>query len=487
MENPLILAQDAFTLLIQIQMPHAPPSQPLPPGLQLIPTDILDGLLSSLDNKHTGDVKFVCLEYGGEEDPRPLLAERAGQVDNMTGSGTLRRTRSRSTSGSTIQDISVYRKRILYAHSDILRARSEYFRDLLDFQESTSVPSRLGQRLGSGSGGVGNERKVHTIHCHETDFQTIYWTLHWIYSNELDFAVDDDVREVVKRNHMGSNLKARRLIGGNGTMPLPDEWEWHKSSSGHGGSSVTPSQEGQDADADDVRTMRSGVSASSTGTSLSMSRAAMHSSIQSLRDVAVPTIPVPSREGQAGNRPMTVGAGTSSSSIPKPRSVGGLPSSTRPTSGDNKATLSKPLSRLPVTPATTSRISARMPPSSASPSSSKISPTAGGPTRTYPLHYSSTSPATTRPKDPHSHPTITPAPASSFAIYALAHRYRLTGLQELAQTHLTEKLTPGTACNLLLASYKYEELHAQAQEYVVENWTAIQEEVSELGGKCVLI
>jgi hypothetical protein len=452
-DDPTIAEQDAFTLFIQLQMPNAPQIHPLKPGLQVVPSDLVEGFAASLDNKNTGDVRFVCLEYRNPQSELDVDEDTNGSVDPLT---------TESTATSIASDGLVYRKRTLYAHADILRARSEYFRDLLDFQEVTASvgPARPTQRLGTSS-----DRKIQTVHCNDTDFQTLYWTLRYIYQNDLDFARNGDVRKVVERSNATSDFRARRLIGGDGVMPLSDEWEWHTSSKS-GGSSTSVSVVGAN-DTDDIRTMRSGISASSTGTSLGR---AMQSSIHSLtdgrsrsisRNHVVQSTPV-NNDTPGTSRTRPTGLPISRSNNPEARSAvrsNGRAAGT--TSASRQGHRASSTISTPQAPST-----------EISPSSSRI----------YPLQYPSgaavSSPVAIKIKDPHPHPTSPPPPASSFAIFSLAHRYRLLDLQQLAQGDLMERLTPGTACSLLLASFKYDELHLQAQEYVVENWTAIQEEVS---------
>lgn len=59
------------------------------------------------------------------------------------------------------------RKRVIYAHSDILIRRSEYFQTMLtsSFSENVSVPS--------------GDRKIYEIIVEEADFVTIYWYDIW--------------------------------------------------------------------------------------------------------------------------------------------------------------------------------------------------------------------------------------------------------------------------------------------------------------------
>ncbi len=99
------------------------------------------------------------------------------------------------------------RKRIIYAHSDILVRRSEYFAAMLTspFAENSVVASN-------------GERKLYTVIVEEADFETIYWLLKYCYANWLLFKQDDDPRDAVEG--VGAGWSVRWLSGQH------DEWEW---------------------------------------------------------------------------------------------------------------------------------------------------------------------------------------------------------------------------------------------------------------------
>lgn len=402
---------------------------------------------------NTGDVRFVCLEYGDETD---LSSASASTLNLMSQTCPLSRTESRTTASSHIsrdaeQDPLVFRKRVLYAHSDILKHRSEYFKDMLEFNESCrpSTAPRQGQ-------GQDAERKVETIYCEDTDYQTLYWMLRWIYTDDLEFSEEDDVRRVVSRNGMSGDMQAKRVLGVKGVIPMRDEWGWHSSSANGDidGASIEP--QGGDME-------RLG---SDTSPKMGSSTLSLPNSVFSTGSQASNSPGTSSRDRLTGN---------SSGSRPSPAIT---PTRTRPIAGEDKLlsrvgrSAAKP-SNSPsrynggIKPPSQARTIITSPPINARRTATTAAPSSS-PAR-HPIH---------RPRDPHCHPTPAPPPASSFAIYVLAHEYNLVGLQEVARRVLLDKLTPGTACSLLLASYKYGELHAETQAYVVENWSAIQQDVS---------
>lgn len=134
LENPIVKENDALSLCIQIgSSPSVKPIFNLPKEVAM-PTNLIHGLASLLDSP-TGDVKFVCLEQ----------APRDGDEHGNAG---------------------MFRKRVLYAHSEILKARCEYFHDLLDGGFSESEARRTDSRHT-------------TILVDDAGFDTVYWLLRY--------------------------------------------------------------------------------------------------------------------------------------------------------------------------------------------------------------------------------------------------------------------------------------------------------------------
>ncbi|KAF8332673.1 uncharacterized protein EI90DRAFT_3053969, partial [Cantharellus anzutake] len=177
-----------FVLCIQIYTPVGP-QFPQHPSAFYVPRDLLQGIEDSLDNSHTGDVRFVCIER--------LPNERPSNSD----------TRSSDTATSFAYRPQQVRKRVIFAHSDLLKRRTEYFNTMLSsrFAEGyhPSAPS---------------ERRVHDVVLEEADFVTIYWLLKWVYANWLLFKEVDDPRDAV--NAMGAGWSANWL-----NLEAENEWE----------------------------------------------------------------------------------------------------------------------------------------------------------------------------------------------------------------------------------------------------------------------
>jgi hypothetical protein len=68
------------------------------------------------------------------------------------------------------------RKRVVWAHSDLLKARSEFFETMLGgaFAEGSTTAH-------------GHGRQVHEINLEGADFTTVYWLVKYLYTNSLEF------------------------------------------------------------------------------------------------------------------------------------------------------------------------------------------------------------------------------------------------------------------------------------------------------------
>ncbi|KAL1680779.1 hypothetical protein EV122DRAFT_261984 [Schizophyllum commune] len=196
LQNPAVKEKDALVISLEI---HCPVSVfPQHPSGYYVPRDLLEGIEASLDNPNTGDVRFVCLERYSEAQHSP----NPNEGDRRESDG--------SSSHSSIPLTA--RKRVIYAHSDILTRRSEYFATMLNssFAENPTLAP--------------GERKTYTIVVEEADFETIYWLLKYCYANWLMLKEQDDPRAAV--NNIGTGWSARWLTTRGG------EWDWKTYSSG---------------------------------------------------------------------------------------------------------------------------------------------------------------------------------------------------------------------------------------------------------------
>lgn len=349
----------------------------------------------------TGDVRFICLEKYTDQDATPSMSSPS---------------MSSSASGTSLpfSSCTTARKRVIYAHSDILVRRSEYFATMLTSSFSENTPVTIG------------ERKVYTVVVEEADFETMYWLLKYCYANWLLFKQDDDPRTAIEGVGAACSVKWSNEQRG--------EWDWKTFHRG-----------GSSEDACDNKSATS-------GESLTVSPTLSHST-SAKSEAAFHPNNVP---------PTVMSVGGSKNSPPKPVMRQGPSSSGRRTtvpSGSSSVTLS-------VTGGPSSIPRAKPVPSMAQPN-----------TFSSPTHYSVSS-RSSRPggissaSDPHSHPTPAPGPASALAIYQTAHRYVMPNLAALALEHIMSTISPQSSFALLLATSLWEELHSLIE--VSSTWIAVR-------------
>lgn len=422
LENPRVRDTDSLVICVQIHCPVGP-SIPQQPSVYYVPRDLLDGLESSLDNPSefnpfliqyfklaelwphsldTGDVRFVCLEkYAGLDGSITLDASSSIQSTNTNLSDSI----------SPFGSHTIARKRIIYAHSDILTRRSEYFATMLSssFAENSAIST--------------GERKLYTIVVEEADFETIYWLLKYCYANWLLFKQDDDPRLAVEG--VGAGWSARWLSGHQG------EWDWK---------AVNKRGPGED----EIGDSRSATS----GESLPLSSAVSRST---------------SRKSDTYHRNPVQ---NNSTSAPVARTGPAKPATTSTIARPTNSTAASSR-RTPTVHSTSNPQAVTMSVGDSSPALPRIKPTAVPNSSTFPSSPQyPVSPRTNRhptsmasSSDPHPHPTPAPAPASALSIYQVAHRYIMPNLAALALEHIMSTITPQSSFALLLATSSWDELH----------------------------
>lgn len=211
-------------------------------------------------------------------------------------------------------------------------------------------------------------------------------------------------------------------------------------------------------------------SASSTGTAATVPDGVASDSVVKGKQVAYPSAGGPSRGGgpsaaRGGRTSVMIGSRSTSTS------------------------LNPPISRRPGAPASPNK-AAPLAPSNSQPTSSQAAraSTSASPQRArYPptIHAPSSANASLPPgptADPHPHPTTELPPASALAIYQVAHRYGLSGLQQLALEHMMNTITPKSSFPLLLATRFWEEVHSMVEDYIIEHFDLVSR--SEVFDQC---
>lgn len=329
---------------------------------------------------------------------------------------TPRSRRSSVSSSNTPSHVQfMARKRIIYAHSDILCRRSQYFAAMLtsSFSEnSTSAP-----------GG----RRTYTVHVEEADFVTIFWLLKWVYANWLQFRSEDDPKAAVEGS--GTGWSAKWLA----TTANATEWDWKAVVK-----PVIPVDGAASREELESATSADGGSSPRNTNATERGSKGRHdpSSI-------------------SGTSTAASAESSSSKTTLRPSQI--APSTRSPGQSSNSATRRSASSSTPGR-----QIS--MEPLSSGSSRAVVAPTIVSPTtnvyHTVPVaSRRSRSSGSPRTPDPHPHPVQTPCPASALSMYQIAHRYAMPGLACLALEHIMNTITPKSSFPLLLATSVWDELH----------------------------
>lgn len=385
----------------------------------------------------TGDVRFVCLE---RKEPEHSVEVEVTPESPDTETASNRRSSATSTVSGSSHGLA--RKRIIYAHSDILKRRSDYFTTMLTSSFSESATT-----------GGPHERRIYTIVVEEADFVTIYWLLKWVYGNWLLFREHDDPKLAVEG--VGGGWSAKTLSGrGRG-----DEWEWKAFSKGNFESTLDGSDTRSIASSEGVPSVRGNSRASAGKAKKSFSSGANQTSSTMRSPVSTrPRLPSTSKAPTSPVRPP-----------PSPTRR----STSAPSNAGNPSTLTVPAPPpVPLVP---------------NPRSNNPAPITASPTATtfpssnphYPIsprqQRQRTRPSLITTSDPHPHPSPPPTPASALAMYQVAHRYSMPGLAALALEHMMSTITPQSSFALLLATSTWDELHTlvEVSFVVVSIWLGL--------------
>ncbi|KAH9824869.1 hypothetical protein DFH28DRAFT_942035 [Melampsora americana] len=428
LENPRVAMYDSFIITIQIATPSTV-SLPQIPNSSYIPHTLLQGLESLVDDQNTSDLQILVTEY----DPSLSLTASEHPIPPR------------------------HRKRVLYAHSAILKSRSEYFRAMLGDDEQG----------GWAEGGRGENRKLGLLKIEDFDFNCVYWLLRWLYSNRIFFVDQEDVRTEC---FLGSSLTQAAYPASDDV--LPHSWNWRTYAEAEDGE--LPGTEGE-------TTAESVVSDNAHDLLETVSESGINSSVHGTPRVATASSTATSASGRG--RPRGGSTTASANSAGKRRtSSSGFPGplspllSQSPSHGLHSRSAGSSGTRAPA-----SRDASGAPRTSSGSFSRPIhhtNPNAepSGRSRSAEVAAPPSSDGVWLTGEPHSHPVAVQSKASALSMYRLAHRYELTNLQELAMTHLVANLTPSTAFPLLLASFVFPELHTEIKAYCLANYYAILQE-----------
>lgn len=385
LEDPGVAARDAFSIRVVIKHASEVGFPPLVQGdQQFVSRRITRMNAALLDSQRTGDVRFVCLEH-----------QVCGTPSNDEGRTLVRR-------------------RVVYAHWELL-VHAEYFK----------------ATLAGGFSEAASDVGVTTLIVDDASFNTVYWVLRWLYTDEILFSPNDSVRAVMGQVRVDREA-ARRVLSA-------ESWEY------------VPLEE----DNADVRTARSVSSMGTTPSAVSTASTGRRSP-RPIVSTSISTS-TPNSVTSGSRRPSTTSTASVTSATPQ--------STPRP--GVTRTKSSSPISTIPRIVSTRkpapSSVSVAKSSVKSSPSTAPTSPAAVG-RSPYPAGAPRRLPP---PCEPHKHPTAHPTPPSPLAVFFLAHRYGLEELQFLARDALLRQLTPDSCVAALLATFSFTDLHQAVMDYVV--------------------
>ncbi|UZJ51154.1 hypothetical protein CBS101457_000474 [Exobasidium rhododendri] len=451
--------QDAFTLTIQISTgPRAAspvlqrngnefqaangllPSPFVVQDKQLVHHSLMDGLERMLDCQSTGDVVLIVRERGVV---RPLRV--SGEVGNdpafsqdevltlPVGTFMYDWDMGQNIVDSASESLQVVvRDRLLWAHSSILGARSEFFHDMLQSHFSEGQEQNLSvAELESDTIHV-HGRKVKTLRINDADFTTIYWLLRYLYLEEVEFVATEDVRCAA--------LDDEWMMAG---QTPPDEtgqkaiWQW----------TSLNQLETNNEESESEQVYQASLHGDHLNNNLPSPTHARSTSRHRQRSIDGST--TLSHDLSFGNHGGTTSLQTRTSTA---KEVYGGYQRRSGSDVEGRRTVRHRFGQDP-------------------PSSESVGPG----------HFHSTTDDNSNSRhqslllDPHQHPCVKPPPASPLALYRLAHRYHQEGLVHLSKKQLISSLTPQTAFPTLLATNLYDDLYEHVKAYVLDRWELVSQ------------
>lgn len=442
--------QDAFSLTIQISTgPSAAIKTSVDEGVgissemrkaspfivqdnQLVHYSLINGLERLLDSRSTGDVVLIVRERGVvRKQSKGNVKEEGNTFSDEIWTrpvGTPMFAWGQSQECPQV----VVRDRLLWAHSSILGARSEFFHDMLQSQFAEGQEQNLstGGEVAQGETIQIQGRKVKTLRINDADFTTVYWLLRFLYLEEVEFLSTEDVRcaalddDWMTMGQISSTEQDNRMA----------VWQW-------------TSLEQLDANATESY-QEQGIQATPAAAALYPS--SIHQKSNSRHRPGSSSVPIsPDISNRLHHGPASPNRSMSNLSHDGYSSYQRRVGSDRDAARQSGQNLTTQEASLPDSPCPT------VVANSYDSSSSNL--------------YQSLF------MDPHLHPCEKPPPTSSLALYRLAHRYHQQDLVHLAKAQLISSLTPQTAFPTLLATNLYSDLYENVKGYVLDNWEIVSQ------------
>lgn len=193
LSNAAVTHADAVEVVVQVA---TGPSTRSPRAFELhenatVPKTLANVLEEMVDDASTGDVMVIVREKGLQQQPSAELAESVGLKSFVQPWQT-----GAAAPVADADELPIYvRDRVLWAHTPILRARSDFFATMLDssFSEGTNVEH--------GGRSRDAKRPFRVLRIPDADYVTVYWLLRFLYANEVQFMREEDIRAVALDDH----------------------------------------------------------------------------------------------------------------------------------------------------------------------------------------------------------------------------------------------------------------------------------------------
>ncbi|WFD07392.1 hypothetical protein MVES1_002756 [Malassezia vespertilionis] len=223
LSDPMICASDAFELVVQVACgPSVLPERSAEPQSSIrlpfetsdtvnVPRSLVQSLGNFVDDASTGDLMIIVREKGIQQLPSKELAESVGLTSFVQPwpTGTPMPTNELDEPAMFVRD------RVLWAHSAILRARSEFFATMLDSSFSESL-----QHDTSTNGGRTHDafrRPYRVLRIPDADYVSMYWLLRYLYTEDVQLLKKEDIQAVTLDDHW--------ILGQESSSTKPD-WKW---------------------------------------------------------------------------------------------------------------------------------------------------------------------------------------------------------------------------------------------------------------------
>jgi len=182
------------------------------PGLVGLPPSILQALFAMVDDANTGDLMIVVCEKGFEQHPSQELAESVG-LTHFIQAWPAGMPMPFSDEGE-LPPVFV-RDRVLWAHTSILRERSEIFAAMIE--SNFSEGAFHDTHIHAGRSRDAWRRPYRMLRIPGADFVTMYWLLRYLYTDQVELLNTEDIQAV--------SLDDAWILGLESKTARPD-WRW---------------------------------------------------------------------------------------------------------------------------------------------------------------------------------------------------------------------------------------------------------------------